>query len=161
MNKTTLFLGYSDRQIILENKLFNYDKVYYIDFDDTRSRIFNKRFELTGCVPSVSSVSIMALMLAIYLGFKEIFLLGIEHTSFKLDGNFEYRHFYEGKDANATGEMPNPEDLEVEFSGLVNLWQQYKVLRSCATAKGIKIFNATEGGLLDLFSRVKYETLFK
>jgi len=161
MEGTSLFLGYKDRDIVVQNKLFNDDSVYYLDFDDARARFYNKKFELTGCLPSVSSVSVMGLMLAVYFGFSEIFLLGIEHSAFNMEGKYEYRHFYKGKDVFCSGEISNFADLESEFICLESLWKQYKLIRSNAYSKGIKICNAARGGLLDLFPRVEYESLFK
>jgi len=53
-----------------------------------------------------------------------------------------------------------PSDLETEFASYVTLWRQYKALRAIATARGVRIFNATRGGLLDVFPRVELEALF-
>lgn len=160
MEGTDIFLGLSDSGMIGRNGLFPHGHVYYLDFNESRSRLFNRDFGLTLPLRPFISVSIMALTVALYLGFDEIYLLGLEHTTFNLRGGFEYRHFYKDSDVRFLANI-EPPDLEVEFWGLENLWRQYKALRDYAVKKGVKIFNATEGGLLDLFPRVKYETLFK
>lgn len=40
------------------------------------------------------------------------------------------------------------------------LWQQYERLKELAENKGVKIVNATKGGLLDVFERADYDMLF-
>jgi hypothetical protein len=111
-------------------------------------------------LPSPQSVSIFALMVALQLGFGEIYLLGVDHTSLNFqNGQYTYHHFYTGQQPNSLGEMPPPPDLETEFSSYVTLWRQYKALREVANARGVKIFNATRGGLLDVFPRVEFESL--
>jgi hypothetical protein len=42
---------------------------------------------------------------------------------------------------------------------LLTLWNQYEYLRRFAESKGIRILNATKGGVLDVFDRVEYEDL--
>jgi len=103
----------------------------------------------------------MALMVALYIGCSEIYLLGTDHTTFKLDtGEYDYRHFYDGEAKNELGEEGGPSDLENDFRCSAELWRQYKVLRAYARIKDIAIFNATGGGILDLFPRVDYKSLF-
>jgi hypothetical protein len=104
----------------------------------------------------------MALMSALYLGFHEIFLIGTDHTFFNLaDGRYDYQHFYDDPKANALGKEPPAEDLENIFNCQATLWQQYKALRALARAKGVSIYNASAGGILDLFPRVRLEELAK
>ena len=39
------------------------------------------------------------------------------------------------------------------------LWQNYKSLKRIAEKKHIKIYNATNGGYLDVFERITYEQI--
>jgi hypothetical protein len=41
------------------------------------------------------------------------------------------------------------------------LWRQYRAIRRTADAASVKILNATAGGLLDVFPRVRLETVIR
>lgn len=77
--------------------------------------------------------------LAIYMGFKQIYLVGCDHST----APNGVRHF----------------DGRIEpMSGVSTPWdvvtQAYQVVASYAAAHGIEIFNATSGGELEVFPRV-------
>jgi len=109
----------------------------------------------------------MALILAIYIGCSEIYLLGTDHTVFSTDsGQYDYGHFYDGEVKESLGEkyayweQEAPDDMENEFEALAKLWRQYKYLRTVANKKNVTISNATGSGILDIFPRVEYKSLF-
>jgi hypothetical protein len=162
INETGLLLSFTDRPLITKNNLLRNQKVRYLHFKDRWENPMNQDFNLDDIVPGCQSVSVMALMAALYLGCSEIFLIGIDHTFLDQNsGKYDYKHFYEaGKGINALGEDSEPADLESQFWCNGNLWKQYKILRKLADDKKIKIYNASPGGILDLFPRVKFETLF-
>ena len=120
--------------------------------------------DLTSLAPNPQSVSIMALEIALYMGFKTIYLIGTEHDCLVTK---RYTHFYEYSESivsqgnqyeNAQGELGGPFDLELEST--YNLWRQYKKIKQIAERNGAKIYNATKGGILDIFERVEFDTLF-
>ena len=131
-------------------------------FGDLWDKPANQSLELTNQIPVCQSVSIMALILAIYIGCSEIYLLGTDHTVFSMDtGQYAYGHFYDGESKNSPyWEQDAPDDMENEFRALAKLWRQYKHLRIVANKKNVTISNATGSGILDLFPRVDYKTLF-
>lgn len=101
------------------------------------------------------TVSYMCLQIAMYMGFKEIYLLGIDHNySVTLKPN---------------GELEINDQLKDHFSEkdkLANIPQLYKSTlayesaKKYAEANGIKIFNATRGGKLETFERVNFDEIF-
>ena len=117
--------------------------------------------DLTRALPSPQSVTIMALYAAIYMGFSEVYLLGCDHD-WILHLN-QSRHFYaESQHAlNRDGynEWSAP-GLDTYFKDYLRLWKQYQALRKVAEQRGVRIINATAGGLLDVFPRTRFETLF-
>ena len=156
-----LFLSVHDEPLIKQNNLFHNRKINYIDFcgcsiDDL------KEIDLTKKLPYVQSVLIMCLMVAIYMGFNEIYLLGVEHDSFRTG---EYKYFYKptvlaGKDYSVTvdGKINSKMfPLYDELHALAYLWKQYRIVKNLAIADNIKIYNATAGGVLDEFERVNLE----
>ncbi len=155
-----LFLSLSDRHLVQQGNLFASTPIHYLSLGRSWGQSRPPDVALDTRLPGAQSVSILALMIALQLGFAEIYLLGVDHTSLNFqNGQYGYQHFYTGRRGNALGEMPPPPDLEPEFASYVNLWRQYKALRTIAAARGVRIFNATRGGMLDVFPRVELESL--
>lgn len=161
--KTQYFFSIYEKQIV--DKMREYDNrcVNYVAFMSTPD--FEKfNIDLTNPAPSPQSVSIMALEIALYMGFKTIYLLGTEHDSL-LTGR--YTHFYDysesivsqsNPDENAQGKCKT--SFNFELAAIYNLWKQYKKIKQIAERNGAKIYNATKGGILDVFERVDFDTLF-
>lgn len=161
MSETTPFLGFTDKRLVDEHKLFRNRDVRYLYTPDAWETSTNPTFDLSRPLPQCMSVSLLALMVALDLGCSEIYLLGIDHTQPILDGGFvEYPHFYANDDPSALRLEDQHGDLETHFFSQVMLWRQYKLLRTRAQGLGVAIANASPGGILDLFPRVQYESLF-
>ncbi|WP_165443954.1 6-hydroxymethylpterin diphosphokinase MptE-like protein [Lachnoclostridium sp. Marseille-P6806] len=113
-----------------------------------------------------STVSYFALQLAAYMGFREIYLLGV-------DNNFPYR-------MKRTGEIvANDTSLKAHFfdgtkddfarDSLINRSNNYEVVNSAyrsaeafSRADGnFRIFNATRGGILETFERVDMDEVLR
>lgn len=95
------------------------------------------------------SVTHSAIMLAIYMGFKDIYLLGV-------DNNYvgSKTHFIESD----TDEKHN-----YDFAVLTqnSMDAGYKEILKIANEAGVKVFNATRGGRLEVFPRVELENVMK
>jgi hypothetical protein len=158
---STLFFGLGERDRIRGNPLFNQDRVFYMQFDGSGDSIPVRRPDLTQPVPMPQSVTIMALSIALYMGFQRIYLLGCDHDWLLHLG--ESSHFYDEREhavVRAGYDEWSGLDLEQVCHSHVVLWQQYKALNAIAALLGAEIFNATPGGLLDVFPRVRLESLF-
>jgi hypothetical protein len=118
---------------------------------------------ITRSVLAVPTVLTQCLAVAIYMGFKEIFLLGFDlDQAFRMI-NRETLRFY--------GQSPitsNKADIKLEqgvwLSGedWINhwsIWRQCNMLKDAAEQRGSTIINATRGGLLDMFERRTYEDI--
>ncbi len=98
-----------------------------------------------------ATVTYGCIQLAVYLGFKEIYLLGVDF-SFSADYKDKSNHFistYYNKNSK-TGSFRAKESLEA-----------YEAAKEYTEANGIKIYNATRGGKLEVYERVDFDTLFK
>lgn len=91
------------------------------------------------------------LQLAVYMGFKEIFLLGCD---FSFSPNFDSNndHFYGTCDK---GVPKGSYTFNYEF-----VLKSYEKAKKYGDANGISIYNATCGGKLEVFKRVKFDRLF-
>jgi hypothetical protein len=118
-------------------------------------------FDLTRPVPFSFSASQLAIMAALFMECSPIYLMGLDHDW--LAHRAQDTHFFSGRSienhATATGELNYSYESEIE--AMRKLWKGYRKLSSFADAHGLKIFNATAGGFLDVFERVNYESLFE
>lgn len=156
-----IFLSIAEKHVVEKNGLFQSRKINYLNMAGGLE-IHEANIDLTGKMPGVQSVPIMCIMIALYMGFKEIYLLGTEHDSYKT-GKYEY--FF--KEPLCMGQDPsvnkNGERIDSVFDTLstsLNLRKQYRDLKRISNAKGISIYNVTEGGALDEFERMSLESLF-
>ena len=155
-----LFLSTTEQPLVESRRLFPGRKVRYLCLHGSLDeRPHSQIPDISQAIPRVQSVPIMCLMLAMYLGFERIYLLGTEHDHFKTG---EYKYFYEptvlkGKDVSTNQDGQVVSSRYQEFHELAALWRQYRALREIAHANSIEIWNATAGGELDEFPRVRLE----
>jgi peptidoglycan/xylan/chitin deacetylase (PgdA/CDA1 family) len=159
-----MILGLSDAERNLSGGCFSGRDLFFLHFGGTIETMLRDGIDLASPLPAPQSVSIMALTAALAMGFSEIYLLGCDHDW--LIHMYQSRHFYqEDKHAFTRVDKRNTEwdnsDLEDQCRCYINLWRQYKALRQVAERSGISIFNATDGGMLDVFPRVELQSLFK
>ena len=86
-------------------------------------------------------VTLSCLQLAYHMGFREVYLIGCDCTS-------KGSHSYGAKDSNVTGN----DDWST-------LFKTYEVCKRVYEEDGRKIYNATVGGALEVFERVRLEDL--
>lgn len=114
--------------------------------------------------PPIYNVLNMALYIAIYLGYKQIELYGVEHSWTRFitvgDDNKVYRydsHFYDKEKAEqivyqreVDGSFPMLHEILEEYA---SLFKTYWELRELAERRGCRIINCTKGSFIDAFDR--------
>jgi len=92
----------------------------------------------------------ICLQIAAYMGFKNIYLLGMDLVDMSQGVNQlpTYKHFYQEE------ELTSRLWLDLILKG-------YKSARKYADTHHIHIYNATRGGYLEVFDRVNFDSLFK
>ena len=101
------------------------------------------------------TVTFAAIQLAIYMGFKEIYLIGVDHNysrtvdiSGKVNVDTAVQDYFDNK------------RYDNSYPAAVNTAQYaYTIAREYSDAHSIKIFNATRGGKLEVFERVDFDEL--
>jgi hypothetical protein len=134
------------------------DATHYVSF---AGWIHNRDFEwpaLHKSIPSSFIVVQLALMVAMYMGCNPIYLLGCDHDFAGDKGRIP--HFHQGPvlDASLAGKQ-HPLSFVYEYSH--SIWKGYERLLRMANSRGVSIFNATAGGMLDVFDRADYDSLFR
>ncbi len=98
------------------------------------------------------TVMYVCMQIAVYMGFQEIYLLGADFDY--SDGDtVEVKHFSDSYHRASSGVKPNA------CRKTENLLA-YQAAREYADRHGIKIYNATRGGKLEVFERVDFDSLF-
>lgn len=100
------------------------------------------------------TVTYAMLQLAYYLGFKEIYLLGIDFSYKDKTGLNHGKNDHFCKDYIKEGEIVNPPDLKTNLLA-------YQEAERFSRAHGFRIYNATRGGKLEVFERVDFDKLME
>lgn len=156
------FFNISEKKLIDQCKSFENKKINYIYLDSLNVDYYDD-IDITGKMMMGQSVPIDCIQIAIYMGFKEIYLVGIEHSELVTR---QYNYFYKREKSIMGDKDPSVFDngkvcvkFQIQLHILDFLWKQYERLKEISEGKGIKIYNATKGGVLDVFERVKYEDI--
>ncbi len=142
----------------LYSKKYNYKKDWIEFFCNNthdlnsklRSNISYKMKFSDDCYTEVydgDTVVYIIFQLAVYMGFKEIYLLGT-------DCNYSgpKQHFIE------SGAFVADDDIEISHRRIIN---NYAILKKILDKKGIKVVNVTRGGMLEVFPREKLEDILQ
>lgn len=161
ITRSTVFLPLHERPVVVKRNLLPASQVRYVRTAGKVANMHLPSVDLTRPIGSGTSVSILALMLALAMGCNPIYLIGMDHDWLAHRG--QDLHFYYGttlenhpKANGNLGLIP----YKVEIHNNLMLWNDYENLKRLSVQKGIRILNATDGGFLDVFERVSYLSLF-
>ena len=104
------------------------------------------------------TVTYYCLQMAAYMGFTEIYLLGVDcDFSGWTEGGIAYNPSIEEENTKFGYKQLESKDEIVDLES--EQTEAYKSAKVYADSKGIKIFNATRGGKLGVFERVNFSEL--
>lgn len=139
------------------------DRTNYLIFERPKATILDRRtlnWDLRGNLDDgLTGISTFCIPLAMHMGIREVYLLGCDCDYGLTSAASPKAYFYDfAKHATST----------TSFESLSKIWGEggtifamYAILRREAEARGMKIYNATAGGLLEVFERASYEGLFE
>jgi hypothetical protein len=158
VTKSTFFVPLSAFNVVKECQLLPAERTYYVPFEGDLSTDLVDDLDFTTPVPGVMNVAQLCMMLAIYMGISPIYLLGLDHDWLSHTG--ETKHFYAGHAGLEKHPEVRPVLADWSYRHLMECqlvgWKAYENLARLAALKGIKIFNATDGGFLDVYERANY-----
>ncbi len=105
--------------------------------------------DITRCIYSYYTVTYTCLQIAMYMGFKEIYLLGVDasYNGYASDENNHFiKNYYDQDDRQRI-----PVEMEKHF-------RAYQVAERYARERGVRIYNATRGGNLEAFERFDFDS---
>lgn len=145
---TKFILPVSLKGTVVSNSYLSDRKLYYVLFGDIFNKQTASKFDLSKQIPNVQNTLSEGLLLAMYMGYKKIIILGTDHdwlSHWNLDS-----HFYSGSASAAIGE-----DIKMPYHWWLNavnkMFQQYLVINEIAKDNNIEIINCSESGVLDVF----------
>ena len=121
--------------------------------------------DFTHIIPRYPTVIDYAICMAVYMGIVEIYLLGCDCTGFiniaqnKMNKAKDNLYAFEISD-NAAKRMEryaSRRSIKNELNSYAELFKKYEELNVYCERHGVKLFNATNGGLLENIQRVKLE----
>ena len=123
----------------------------------------NRNADLAGPLPSLYSVTNLALLVALYMGFDRIYLLGCEMDLLtRVVGVQPLRiresHYY-AEDTTVADWGKLGFDYTRYAEAVLRMFEGFRFAAQ-ACAPGQTIFNATPGGLLDVFPRIELDAIF-
>jgi hypothetical protein len=136
--------------------------------------IAGANIDLTRNILGAQNVAQAAIIIAMYMGFSEIYLIGCEMTSMYLNELNDEEHLmlpenlhvydsqYDKRDCKYLYKNRPSRDNEYILLDFARQFAGFKKIKKYAEQHRVKIFNATCGvSRLDMFNRIKYKTLFK
>lgn len=148
ISASTLILNYKGKKKV-ENCEDSLKTIYYL-----YQRLFpHKKLQCVDASKNMTiglNVVIGCIQMAIYMGFKEIYLIGTDFNSFSSTKSI---HCY-----NSNEERTISIGDELKFYSLVSYFHYY--LEEYTDKNNIKIYNASKYSLLDAYERINYEKIF-
>lgn len=159
-NSVFLIREYAYR--FLKKKVYNAIKLPYISTDDyiVKGDILQYHY--------LSHATVMSMMIeiAIYMGFKEIYIIGMDGSSSSAKGSHFVNNYF-SKEAKAYADAvkrkilkdydPKKRAKDLQDRSI----EIYNKLRYFSEKRGIKIYNATRGGYIEVFDRVNFDDINK
>lgn len=159
VGNATVLLSGSDKHLVDRYRLFQSQPVHYLLQDpqqDMEAPAANLTDLSRPLAPS-QTVTQTALSLAIYLGFRTVYLLGTDH-SWPLHIGTSV-HFHDERERALGPEHWHVTDHATYFERFAMLLRKYKAIKAAAERAGCSIYNATPNSLLDVFPKQVFETL--
>ncbi len=144
------------KEIFDKHRFVDPEKVYYLKTSGVPLSYWpasRHSIDLARTIAGCQSTAHMALMLAVYLGCSPIYLLGLDHDW--LAQPVVATHFY--VDDSDFSMFSYKQMIEI----MLRVWTIHEWIKDVARKQGVVIYNATDGGFLDVFERADYKSIIK
>lgn len=100
-----------------------------------------------------------AAQIAAYMGFKEIYLIGVDHH-FQISQNNKGEIIVDNSAKDYFSDKYNEDKANLYIPNTEKSTLTYIAMKQQCSQRGISIYNATRGGKLEVFPRVDFDSLF-
>lgn len=155
---TSLFLPITARDYIEENNFCPQNKKYYLTMRGEFKENLDFNLEIDQTIPDLINVILACLIIASYMGFKKIYLLGCDHDWLSIgpqkrqQGSYT-THFYKKHYFKDNLEVT----YELDTLCVYKLFRSYRILKNKLADS--KIYNCTPNSFLDVFDFKKFEKI--
>lgn len=170
---TILFTNIDAKDSIEKYNLFDGRKLYYIGTQGIITDLLPFNVELDKYIPRTKNSALLCLIIAVYLGFREIYLLGCEHNFLShptVPLAFDRSYEDELSDIDTAknqvvGKYITPKLSKMSYehavANILQLFRNYRFFyqKIRKIYPDIKIYNATPNSFLDVFPTVKFEDI--
>ena len=110
-------------------------------------------------VASASTGMYTAAQFAVYMGFEEIYLIGVDHH-FQISQNNAGEIIVDNTVKDYFSEKYNEDKSQLYIPNTERSTLTYIAMKKHCENKKVKVFNATRGGKLEVFPRIDFDKLF-
>ncbi len=173
---TNIFINIFAKEFIEERNLFLKHKIFYIAMQGVMSDKFQFQIDIDKVVPWPKNSILMCLLISAYMGFNELYLLGVEHnflsTTIGLKNSLTYKHSYEDErenidtsNAEVVKRYATERDMNLSYekqvANIKQLFKNYRLFKRKVEKMhpGITIYNATPESFLDVFPSIDFKNI--
>lgn len=155
--ETKICLGHTTKEIVEKYCLFPDREVFYIYLTKIKPNNFFS-IDLTGPIMGPQTGPLMIIPALLYMGYKEICLIGCDHTVLR-DYKKTINNFYNQKEdirINATNGN-SWDDILSSHKYSINIFYQYKIYQKIANRNKVEIINLSDDSWLDMFCNKNFD----
>lgn len=151
-----LFINWQQRMNVKKNDkvvFCNANPRYVVNLWDDKKVTFSD--DCSECIDNARTVTYTSIQLAAYMGFKTIYLLGVDAS---------YPYYRDGKGRKHSTEATRSHFENGGYKRIDYLVKEtndtgYRLARDYCERNGIRIYNATRGGKLEIFERIDFDKI--
>lgn len=162
-HKPIFIVPYRDKKVVHEQyKWDEWAQMYYIQSEAPFMASYSGNWDIVKPVPFPMNVTMTSILLATYMGFKNIYLLGVEETGIieavgAYFGKVPVRYVYENEPEIIDHIKSTP--IEKVLSGYATIFQQYREVYNYCQQRGVEVFNCTEETLVSSIPYASFEAI--
>ena len=161
---TPKVFSFNFKEYIEKEGFFSGQELYYLIYEKPLKRRIDQvgEFNFNPSLPVVEADTVVltfSLMLAVYMGYKKIYLLGCDCDYIGANpSDSDSRYFYDiSKHSTKTSSDAH---ISKVWGNDGRIFQAYELAFSACQKAGVNLYNATNGGKLEVLPRVHYNDLF-
>lgn len=124
--------------------------------DDPQQFLFSD--DISRCIYNSSTGMYTAAQIAAYMGFSELYFIGVDHH-FRISQNDQGEIVVDDSVKDYFTDKYNEDRDKLYIPNTERSTLTYVAMKKHCDARGIRVFNATRGGRLEVFPRVGFDTL--
>ncbi len=154
----------------LDNKFIPIQLKFYYDIEIKNANYFNMQTkekvneafseDISKYVVNSNTVAYTAAQLAVYMGFKKIYLIGVDHN-FSVVQNDKGEIIKDDSVKDYFAEEYNHDKKDLYIPNLDESTRTFITMKKYCDEHEIEVYNATRGGKLEVFPRVDFNEVMK